>query len=146
MEKLYISFSYEMFFMRKLTFVPQIFIDFILIIFFFLGWLLISCDQSFMKTTNEFYFFWGGKGRGWWFSHRQQQLEQQELSRFVVNYTTKCHIVLRKCHSKTNFMRSMISVSIWACGISLMEHWRVWRLAFCCFEGQQHDAHRLRLE
>lgn len=42
-----------------------------------MGWLLIFCDQSFMKTTNEFYFFWGGKGRGWWFSHRQQQLEQQ---------------------------------------------------------------------
>lgn len=103
------------------------------------------CDQSFMKTTNEFYFFGGKKGRGWWFSHRQQ-LEQQKLSRFVMHYTTKCHIVLRKCHSKTNFMISMISASIWVCGVSLMEHWRVWRLAFCCFEGQQHDVHRLHLE
>jgi hypothetical protein len=115
--------------------------------FYFFGvdyWFLVI--NLSWKQQMSFISFGEGRGEGGDFLIDNNNLNNKELSRFVVHYTTKCHIVLRKCHSKTNFMRSMISVSIWACGVSLMEHWRVWRLAFCCFEGQQHNAHRLRLE
>lgn len=51
--------------------------------FIFFGWLLIFLWSIFHENNKWVLFLWGEEGRrGWWFSHRQQ-LEQQELLRFI---------------------------------------------------------------
>ncbi len=61
----------------------------------------------FHENTIEFYFFGGGGG-----DFLIDKTWTTRALKICALLHHQCH-VLRKCHSKTNFMISMISVSIW---------------------------------